>query len=167
MTLGDFFQAVGNNPSSILFYFVAIPLIAVLCYLWGRDEGHKSPWKYIYSGLIYLVSIPGIFAITLSVYLFMFERKSIFDTDMYLQVLPLLSMIATLWLIKLNVEFKHIPGFGRITALLLIILMVFTLLWILEKTRIFAITFVPFQYVVFILAAIFILIYFGSKRVFK
>ena len=167
MTLGDFFGKVGDSPSIILLYFISIPLIAILCYLWGKDEGEKSPWKYIYSALIYMVSIPGIFAITLSVYLFMFERKSIFDTDMYLQILPLLSMIATLWLIKLNVEFKKIPGFGRITALMLIIFAVLSLLWILEKTHIFAITFVPFQYVIIIFVAIFAIVYFGSKKVFS
>lgn len=167
MTLGEFFEKCGDSPSIIIFYFVAIPAIAFLLYMWAKDEGHKSPWNYIYSLLIYLVCIPGIFAVTLSVYLFMFERKSIFDTDMYLQILPLLSMAITLWIIKLNVEFKQIPGFGRLSSLMMVITVVMGLLWILEKTHIFAITFVPFQYVALIMVAIFAAIFIGSKRVFK
>jgi len=167
MTLGEFFVKVGENPSIVMYYFVAIPAIALLMWLWTKDEGHKSPWIYIYSLLIYLVCIPGIFAVTLSIYLFFFERKSIFDTDVYLQILPLLSMAVTLWLIKLNVEFNEIPGFKRISSLMLVITVVMSLLLILEKTHIIAFTFIPFQYVLFILIAIFATVYFGSKRVFK
>lgn len=167
MTLGEFFVKVGESPSIILFYFIAIPAIAFLMYMWSKDDGHKAPWAYIYSALIYLVCIPGIFAVTLSVYLFMFERKSIFDTDIYLQILPLISMVATLWLIKLNVEFKSIPGFGRISSLMMVITVVMALLWILEKTHIFAITFVPFQYVIILMLGIFAALFFGSKRIFK
>ncbi len=167
MTLGEFFVKVGDSPSIILFYFIAIPAIAFLMYMWVKEEGDKAPWTYIYSLLIYLVCIPGIFAITLSAYLFLFERKSIFDTDVYLQILPLLSMVITLWIIKLNVEFKSIPGFGRISSLMLVITVVMSLLWILEKTHIFAITFVPFQYVIILMLGIFAAIFFGSKRVFK
>ena len=167
MTLGEFFVKVGESPSIILFYFIAIPAIAFIMWMWTKDEGHKAPWVYIYSLLIYLVCIPGIFAITLSAYLFLFERKSIFDTDVFLQILPLLSMVITLWLVKLNVEFKEIPGFGRISSLMLVITVVMSLLWILEKTHIFAITFVPFQYVIILMLGIFAAIFFGSKRVFK
>lgn len=167
MTLGEFFVKVGENPSLILFYFITIPVLAFLMWMWIKEDGNKAPWVYIYSLLIYLVSIPGIFAITLSVYLFFFERKSIFDTDVYFQILPLISMIATLWLIKLNVEFNEIPGFRRISSLLMVIGVVMTLLMILEKTRIIAFTFIPFTYVIIILVGIFATIYFGSKRVFK
>ena len=167
MTLGDFFVKVGENPAIILFYFIAIPAIAFLLYMWSKDEGDKSPWAYVYSALVYLVCIPGIFAITLSAYLFLFERKSIFDTDMYLQILPLISMAVTLWLIKLNVPFKSIPGFGRLSSLMLVITVVMSLLWILEKTHIFAITFVPFIYVIILMLVIFGAIIIGSKRVFK
>ena len=167
MTLGEFFVKVGESPSIVLFYFVSIPAIAFLMWMWTKDEGHKAPWVYIYSLLIYLVCIPGIFAVTLSVYLFFFERKSIFETDVYLQILPILSVAVTLWLIKLNVEFKEIPGFKRISSLMLVITVVMSLLLILEKTHIIAFTFIPFQYVLFILIAIFAAIYFGSKRVFK
>jgi len=167
MTLGEFFTRCGESPAIILFYFAAIPLIAILLFLWARDEGHRSPWNYIYSALIYLVCVPGIFAITLSAYLFLFERKSIFDTDVYLQIIPVLSMMVTLWLIKLNVQFRDIPGFGRISALMLVIAVVMTLFLLLEKLHIIAFTFIPFHYVLIILIGIFGAVYFGSKRVFK
>ena len=100
MTLGEFFELCGRNPMLVLGYFILIPLIALLAMFFSKGEGHLSPWKYLYSVLIYLVCIPGIFAITLSVYLFLFERRSIMDTNMYTQVLPIFSMIVTIMLIN-------------------------------------------------------------------
>ena len=82
MTLGEFFDWTAEHPSFLIVFFIAIPVIALLAGLFSKGEGHLSPWKYLYSTLIYLVSIPGIFAVTLSVYLFLFERRSIMDTNL-------------------------------------------------------------------------------------
>lgn len=167
MTLGEFFVNVSEQPAILLFYFFSIPLVAVLGYLWGRDKGFESPLCWIYTALIYAVCIPGIFAITLNIYLFLFERRSVMDSNIYFQILPILSMIITLYIIKLNVDFKHIPGFGKMSTLMIIIFAIFSILWILEKTHIFVISFMPFQYFIFFILAMFLLIFFGSKKFFS
>lgn len=167
MTLGDFFQNVSEQPAILLMYFLALPLVAMLCYLWGREEGYKSPWCYVYSSLIYLSCIPGIFAITLNMYLMFFEKQSLLDANLYFQILPIASMLLTLWLIRMNVDFDEIPGFGKMSTLLMVIAAVMTLLWILEKTHLVAFTYVPFKYVLLILVTIFLVIIFGSRKVFK
>jgi len=74
MTLQEFFDACTNNPEIIGFYFVALPLTAFLASVFGKGEGHLSPWKYLYTVLVYAATVPGIFAIVLNVYLFLFER---------------------------------------------------------------------------------------------
>ena len=167
MTLQDFFDACANNPSIILFYFIAVPLTALLAGIFGKGEGHTSPWKYLYSTLVYLASVPGIFGITLSVYLFLFERQSIMDTNLYTQIIPVLSMIITLFIIKNNVDLEKIPGFGKLSALLVIIAIVLSLMWILDKTHIFAITVIPFMYVVIMLVLLFVGIWFAWKQMAK
>ena len=164
MTLGEFFEAVSDNPVIILFYFVAIPLTAVLAGVLGKGEGHLSPWKYLYSTLIYMVSIPGIFAITLNIYLFLFEKRSIMDANIYTQILPILVMIITLWIIRKSLSFDEIPGFDKLSGLMTVIVAALTLMWILEKTHIIAFTFMPFHYVLIMLAALFVLVRFGLKR---
>jgi hypothetical protein len=164
MTLGEFFDAVSNNPVIILFYFIAIPLTAVLAGLLGKGEGHLSPWKYLYSTLVYLVSIPGIFAITLNIYLFLFEKRSIMDANIYTQILPVLVMILTLWIIRRNLSFDEIPGFDKLSGLMTVIVAILTLMWILEKTHIIAFTFMPFHYVLIMLAVLFVLVRIGVKR---
>ena len=164
MTLGEFFEMIGHNPTIVLFYFLALPLTAILAGVLGKGEGHLNPWKYLYSGVIYLVSIPGIFAVTLNIYLFLFERRSVMDANIYTQVLPIILMFITFWIISKNVSFDEIPGFQKISGLIMVIVGVLFIMWILEKTHIIAITFMPFYYVVLIFIVLFLVIRYGLKK---
>lgn len=164
MTLGEFFEWIGERPGLILAYFLLIPIIALLAGMFSKGEGHLSPWKYLYSTLIYLVSIPGIFAVTLSVYMFLFERRSIMDTNMYTQVLPIFSMIVTILIIRKQVSLDLVPGFDKISGLIMIIAALICLMWIIDKTRIYSITFMPFYVVILILLAGFFVIRLGLRR---
>ena len=164
MTLFELFELCADNPSLILGYFLLIPFTAFLALILGRHEGHLSPWKYLYSILVYLVSIPGLFAVILNIYLFLFERRPILETDVYSQILPIFSMVGTLLLIKANVDLDKIPGFDKLTAFLMIVSMVMGIMWILDKTHIIAFTYIPFYYVILILIALIAMIRIGWKK---
>lgn len=164
MTLGEFFQWTASHPALLLGYFIGIPTLAFLAGMLSKGEGHLSPWKYLYSILIYLVSIPGIFAVTLSIYFFLFERRPMMDTNLFTQVLPILSMAATILIIRKNVNLDLVPGFDKISGLVLIIATLMCLMWIIDKTRIYSITFMPFYVVILILLAGFFVIRLGLKR---
>lgn len=166
MTLGEFFQLLSANPSIILFFFIAVPMTAGLAYVYGKGEGNKRPWSYLYSALVHLAVIPGIFAITLNVYLFMFERLPIMETDIYTQILPIISMIFTLVLIRKNTCFEDIPGFGRLSALIIIILAILSLMWLMDRTHIIAITFIPFHWIIVFILVILVVFRFAGKRLF-
>ena len=167
MTLGEFFELLSANPSVILFYFIALPLTAGLAWLYGKGEGAQSPWKYLYSFLVYFAVIPGLFAITLSVYLFLFERMPILETNMYTQVLPIISMVATLVLIRKNTCYEDIPGFGRISALIFLVLALLTLMWVVDKTHVIAITFIPFHWIIVFVLLILVVFRLAGKRLFN
>lgn len=167
MTLQEFFNLLGQNPQLILAFFGLIPFTAFVAGILGKGEGHIAPWSYLYSTLIYLIAIPGIFAITLNIYLFIFERRSIMNTDLYTQILPILSMVVTLLLIKKNVDLDRIPGFGKLSGLIMVILSVFAILWVIEKTRIYAITFIPFQYFILLFAGLLLVVRLGWTRLFN
>lgn len=164
MTLKDFFDLLGDNPILIVSYFLLIPFTAILAGVLGKGEGHITPWKYLYSTLIYLVSVPGIFAITLNIYLFVFERQSVFDMDVYTQLLPVVSMIATLLIIRKNVSLDYIPGFDKLGGLVMVIGATLSIMWFLDKTRIYMISFVKFEYVILMLIGLIVLIRFGWSR---
>ena len=165
MTLGEFFDILSRNPAIVLFYFIAVPLTALLAYFFGKNEGHLSPWKYLYSVLIYLTAVPGIFAITLCIYKFFFERQGIEQINIYTELVPIGSMILTLWLIRKNVSLDDIPGFDKLSGLMIVIAVVLVIMWILDKTHIFVFTSFPFVYVLLLLIVLFILIRLGLKKV--
>ena len=166
MTLGEFLNVCSEDPSLILFYFLCLPLTAFLAALFGKGEGHLSPWKYLYSVLMYLACVPGIFAITLNVYTFLFERKSVMDLNIYSQILPILVMILTLAIIRKNIKFEQIPGFDKLGGLLIVIGGVITAMWFLDKTHIVVFSYMPVYMVFVILIVMFILIRFGAKKLF-
>jgi hypothetical protein len=150
VTLGQFFETVSKEPSIVLFYFFALPFTAFLASIFGRNEGHISPWKFLYTILVYLACIPGIFAVTFNAYTFLFERQPIMQMNLMTQLLPILCMLITLWLIKKNVSLNDVPGFDKIGSLVFILTVLMIMMWILEKTHIFVFTFMPFyQFVLF------------------
>jgi multisubunit Na+/H+ antiporter MnhF subunit len=166
MTLEQLFQAFSNNPNLPQLIFLGLPALSGLAYFFAKGEAHKSPWPYFYSALVFLSCIPGIFALTLNFYFFLFERQSVMHANIYTQILPILSMFVTLWLIRKNTSFDQIPGFDKIGNLIFMLLIVMSLLWILEKTHIIVFTSLPFYQFVLIFVAGLILIRFGLKRMF-
>jgi hypothetical protein len=166
MTLGEFFQHCSENPTNLKIFFVMLPVAGLLAWVFGKNEGHLSPWKYLYSLLVYAACIPGIFSITLSAYKFLFERGSIMDANVWTQVLPIIIMITTLWIIRKNVSFDSIPGFDKIGGLIFFLSILMIFLWILEKTNIYVVSFMPFwQFIVMFLLFV-VLLRLGIKKMF-
>jgi len=167
MTLGDFFQLIAENPVYPITFFTIIPFTAFVAGILGKNEGHISPWKYLYSTLIYLVCVPGIFAFTLNVYKFLFERGSVMDLQMFTQILPILSMIVTLLIIRNNVSLDRIPGHGKLSGLIMMILVLFVIMWFLEKTHVIVFSYMPIQYFLLLLVGLLLVFRFGFSRMMK
>jgi len=155
---------LSQNPAIVLFYFAAIPLTAFLAGVFGKGEGHLTPWRELYCFLSYATALPAIFALTLNVYLFLFEKQPIMETNLYTQVLPILIFIGTFFLIRRNVPVELIPGFDKLSGLVMIIFPILAVMWLLDRFRIIAFTYMPFHYVIIGLIVAFILMRFGVKR---
>ncbi len=164
MTLEEFFRLLAQHPLWLVGYFGALPLLAWATADLSRDKGHLDPWRYVYSVLIYLSAVPGIFSLTLSLWVFLFERRSIFQMDVYTQILPVLSMVATLFIIKRNVDLDHVPGFDRLSGLVMMIAALLIFFWILDKTRVIVFSYMPFGYALLIFAGLLAVVHFGWKR---
>lgn len=165
MTLEELFQQIAENPAYIIFYFSIIPFAAFLAGLLGKGEGHMSPWKYLYSALIFLVSVPGIFSVTLSVYFFLFEKRPIMQTDVFTQIIPVLAMVITLLAIRKNVNLDYIPGFDKMSGLITMITASLAIMWFIDRTRIWVVSYVRFEVVIGFFIVLLILIRFGWKRI--
>ena len=78
-------------------------------------------------------------------------------------------MIATLLLIRNNASMDRIPGFGKVSGLMMMIFATLMLMWGLDRTRIYVVAFtrMPFYYVLGIFVGLFLMIRFGFKRLFS
>ncbi|MCR9101524.1 MAG: hypothetical protein NXI25_16305 [bacterium] len=166
MTLREFFDVLTNDPTYVLIYLAIIPVMAFVAGLTGQDKGHEAPWKYLYSTLIYFICVPGIFSITVSVYQFLFERRSIWDADVFVQVLPIVSMVVTLLIIRRNVNLDYIPGFDKLGGLVMIIASTLIIMWFIDRMRIIVFSYLRFEYVIFFFVGLLLVIRFGWKRAF-
>ena len=167
MTLKEFFELLAVNPAYIVGFFLLLPLAAFIGTVIGKGEEDESVWQIYYSTLIYLAAVPGIFSVTLNVYLFLFERRSVMESDVYTQILPIISMFATLIIIRKSVNLDKIPGFGKLSGLIWMIGAVLLIMWFMEKTRIYVFSYMPVQYVFFILIGLILFFRIGWSRLSK
>ena len=137
MTLRELIDLAGHHSLILLAVFVVPPIAAWLCgVLHGRGNGGHSPRKYIYSVLVYLACVPGLFAAVITAYSLFFRNESMLDVNLLVYFLPLVSMIVTLILIRKNVTFDEVPGFDRLSGLMVMIGCSFAIALAIHKTNI-------------------------------
>ena len=168
MTLRDIFDHVSTNPSALIWFLLCIPLLTFIVSIWQdpNTPPQQSQARYMYAVLAYCAAIPGIFAFTLNLYTFLFERQSIWTMNLVTQVLPIITMVITLILIKRNVPFEHVPAFGKLSGFITLIFAAIGIMWFVDRLRIYAITYVPFQYIAIGFIGMLLLIRFGWKKMF-
>jgi hypothetical protein len=145
MTLSQLFSYISQHPWPAAFYFILLPFVTWFIGIVATGSKDVKFWSYIYAVLVYAVCIPGVFAVTLNIYLFLFERQSIWEANIILQYLPILSMAISLILIKNKIPFKLIPGFGKISGFLTLIAALIGVMWFFDRIRLVAFTYVPFS----------------------
>jgi len=167
MTLQDFFNWIQQRPDISILYCGVLPLLAWLIGTISGPAAGRSPWNYLYTVIIYAISIPGIFALTLNFYFFFWERRSILEANLLIQFLPVASMLLTLYISSRFVEFAQVPGFGRLSALMVIIGVLLVLMWILDRTRIFVFTGMPFIIALILLVGLVWAIAYYSRKLIR
>ncbi len=167
MTTRQIMQAADEFPLVVGSVFVALPLAAWVCrFLHGKGNGGLSPWKYIYSLLVYAVSVPGIFVAVLFGYVLFFTEENLLDYPLGF-ILPVISMVVTLILIRKNVSFDLVPGFDRLSGLMVLMACSFILALAIQKTRLWIFAAVTFEKLLLVAAAIFALLKWGTYMLFR
>lgn len=138
MSVDQILAFLDQQAILISIYFAAIPLISLLLrVLHGKEGGGRSPWKYVYSVIIYLACVPGIVALVLTLYSVLFVRRNLLSMNIVFYFLPLVSMLLTLAIIRKSVMFDEIPGFKKLYGLFALILLSSLTVFILDRLRIF------------------------------
>lgn len=138
MTLQEVINRIGQiDPWILLAIFAAPPLLAwVLRY--GHRDGHggRTPWRFLYAALVYLVCIPGLLSAVLVAYGVFFLRQNLLHVNLFVYFLPLLSMIGTLVIVGRQADWAELPGVDRLYALIIILGITFGVTLAIQKTRI-------------------------------
>ena len=168
MTPRDWLAALAAQPLWIGGYLAALPVLAFLLgLLHRRGTGNDAPWKFFYSALVYAACIPGTFAAAITLYMVLFAGENLLDVNALVTLGPIVSMGATLALASRNVDFGPLPGFGRLSGLMVLLGLTFGIVFALSRTRLF-IVFGGSIFLLFALGAfVFALLKWGGHLAFR
>src|SRR6185436_9988237 len=148
--------------------FVFAPVATWLCgLLHGPGKGAQSPWKYCYSILVYLTCIPGMFAGALTGYALFFTGDNLLDVSILVYLLPIISMVVTLVLIRKSVSFDDVPGFERLSGLMVMLGCSFVIALAIQKTRIWVVFGGSIDRLIVLALGIFALLKWGTYMLFR
>ena len=168
MTTRELIQWAGQHPAVLVAALVAPPVFAwVAGKAHGQEQGKLAPWKYLYSVLVYLVCAPGMFAGVTTAYTLFFSRENLLDANVLVYFLPIVSMVATLVLIRKNVSFDDVPGFDRLSGLMVMVACSFIIALAIQKTRIFLFFGGSIEKLFLLAAGIFALLKWGTCLLFR
>jgi hypothetical protein len=137
VTLNELMILAGNYPWMVVVFFALPPIVAFGIGLsHAPGKGEQAPRSYFYAVLVYVTCLPGLFALTLIAYTLFFTRQNLLDVNLLIYVLPIASMGLTLGVMARKMKFEKIPGFDRISGLMIILTATFSVLFLLSRTRV-------------------------------
>jgi hypothetical protein len=167
MTTRELIHLAGQHWPALLGLFLVAPAAAVLCSIFhGPGNGGNAPWKYLYSVLVYLACVPGTFAAVLTAYTLFFSKENLLDVNPLVYFFPIVSMIVTLVFIRKVVAFDLIPGFERLSGLMVMIACSFAIALAVQKTRIFLFFGGSIIWLITLAAGVFALLKWGAYTLF-
>lgn len=164
MTITEIIKLVGNNPKPIIAYYAILLAITIIASIYVKRENYKSPFIYLFSVLVYSVSIPGIVSIILVIYGFFFQRINFLNVNLIAYFLPVIMLVVVLAILQKAVRLKSIPGFKRISGLFMMITLALFVSYVLQRMFFGVIFFGQFQTLLIIFAVILIAIKIGWDR---
>lgn len=136
MTPRQWLDLLASEPAWLGGYLLALPLLALLLGLsHRRGAGNDSPWKYLYSVLVYAACVPGMLGAIIVLYMLLFAGENLLDVNALVTLAPVASMAATLAVAGRSVDFGPLPGFGRLSGLMVVLGLTFGVLFALSRTR--------------------------------
>jgi hypothetical protein len=168
MTTRDLIDQAGQHPVALALALTGPPVFSLLVgRLHDRGQGGAVPWNYAYAVLVYVACVPGMFSGVLTAYTMFLSRENLLDTNLLVYFLPIVSMIVTLVLIRKNVAFDEVPGFDRLSGLMVMVACSFAIALAIQKTRIWIVFGGSIERLFILAAGIFGLLKWGASMLFR
>jgi hypothetical protein len=122
MTTRELLALVGHSPAQAAIA-LALPALLALAFGLVRPRGGigRSPLKYGYSAAVFAACAFGMMAIVVDGYTLAATHENLLDTNPLVTIAPILSMFITLGVVGRQVDFRDLPGFDRLSGLLLMV----------------------------------------------
>ncbi|NNF65951.1 MAG: hypothetical protein HKM98_00415 [Gammaproteobacteria bacterium] len=167
MTINELIAAAGQYPWIIVLVLGPLPVVAWALGRASAGDATEAPWKTFYSVLVYAACVPGILASVLTAYSLFFTRANLLQVNVLIYILPIVVMIVTLALIGRKVDFALIPGFNRLSGLMIILAISFAVALFIVKTRIWLLFGSSMMTLVLVAVAAFFVLRWGGSRLFR
>lgn len=133
MTIQDIINWIDSHPWMVFGYLLFL-IIAALLIVSNINDKKVSQMKYMMSAIVFGVTIPGILALLLSAYSLLMLRSSLLSVSILVYFLPIVAMVVTLTILNKKVHLKQIPGFDRLSGLMVLIAVTFFIMFALQRT---------------------------------
>ena len=168
MTTRELIQLADRHPAALAAAFVVPPVVAwAVGRLHERGGGGAAPWKYFYSALVYVACVPGMFAGVLTAYALFMSHENLLDVSPLIYFLPVISMVVTLVLVRKNVAFAEVPGFDRLSGLMIMVGCSFAAALAIQKTNIWIFFGGSIEKLFLLAGGIFALLKWGTYTLFR
>jgi hypothetical protein len=167
MTINELMQWLEQFQGVIALWLVALP---VLTYSFGAllQKGSRLLARYLLAAAIYLAVIPGICTAVILLYMLLFVRVNLLrEMHLVLHLLPVVSMVATLWAASRLEDFEHIPGFDRIQGLMILVGLSFAGLLFVHRMFVGLVFFARFEHLLLLLGGFLVVWRLGVARFLK
>lgn len=164
MSVQQFFDALSHHTSIIVLYFFIIFVVA-----FGLSFTHRSSPSHFkavaLSTVIHLVSIPGLMSLIVVFYNVFFTQTNLLEVNMAIYFLPIIAMIATFFAISQYTKLNALPGFNRLSGLMLLLSLTCICVLLLYKLRLFVGFFASIQSLVIFGIILYFLFGFAVKKI--
>lgn len=168
MTIRELLALAGHSPAVLAVGLLMPSLIPlVLGWLHPPGRGDRALYKYGYSIAVYGACSFGVLAVLLDGYILLFTRENLLDTNPLVTIAPVVAMAVALGLVSRRVSFHALPGFGRLSGLLLILTATFASAFVLSKMNFMVLFHGSIWTLLMLAAGVFLALKLGAFLVFR
>ncbi|ETW96686.1 MAG: hypothetical protein ETSY1_25600 [Candidatus Entotheonella factor] len=134
MTIHELIQWLDQYERILIIGFVALPVATYVMGAFFRILSLRLMRGWL-ALAVYVAVIPGICMAVVVVYMMFFARANLLtELNVVVHLLPIASMVATLWLASRLAPFAAIPGFDRLQGLMVLVGLSFIAVLFVHKT---------------------------------
>ena len=135
MSVNELINMASDYREWLAGFFLTVPILAFFISLAVKPISRLRVVDYFLSIIIYFSAIPGMFSSVLLFYSLFIAQHDLLDVDILIYFLPIFSMVTVFYLIGRKTDFELLPGFGRLSGLMLMLLLVCIVAWEIGKRQ--------------------------------